>query len=165
VTASGEACEGATLAPDESNVEEVAKATLCLINRERSSRGEIPLSANPDLAHAAQGHSEAMSSGDYFDHVSPDGSTPLARMQAAGYLAAKGAGYEVAENIAWGSLNEATPAAIVAAWMASQGHRENILDPRFRDSGIGVSADLPASFAAGQQGAIYTQDFGVILRG
>ena len=146
-------------------MEEVAKATLCLINRERGSRGEMPLSANPDLTHAAQGHSEAMSSGNYFDHVSPDGSTPLARMQAAGYLAANGAGYEVAENIAWGSLNEATPAAIVEAWMASQGHRENILDPHFHDSGIGVSANLPASFAAGQQGAIYTQDFGVILRG
>ena len=56
-----------------------------------------------------------------------------------------------------------TPRAIVAAWMASPGHRANILDARFRDTGIGVSPHPPASLADGQAGAIYTQDFGVII--
>ncbi len=48
--------------------------------------------------------------------------------------------------------------------MASAGHRANILDPRYRETGIGVSPHPPASLAHGQAGATYTQDFGVIIR-
>jgi uncharacterized protein YkwD len=46
--------------------------------------------------------------------------------------------------------------------MASPGHRANILDARFRDTGIGASAHPPASLSGGQPGAVYTQDFGVL---
>lgn len=157
------ACEGATLTPDAANLELVRAATLCLINRERAARGERPLRANADLGHAAQGHSESMTAESYFEHASLDGLTPLGRARACGYVSGEPAAYEVGENIAWASLREATPAAIVAAWMASPPHRANILNGAFRDSGIGVSPSLPASFAAGQAGAIYTQDFGAIL--
>ncbi len=157
------ACEGASLTPDTGNVEAVRAATLCLINRERAARGEQPLRANSDLGHAAQGHSESMAAGSYFEHVGPDGLTPLGRARACGYISGEPAPYEVGENIAWASLREATPAAIVAAWMASPSHRANILNGAFRDSGIGVAPSLPAAFAAGPTGAIYTQDFGAIL--
>ena len=74
-------------------------------------------------------------------------------------------GYEVAEDIAWGTLSLATPRSIVAGWMASPRHRVNILNPGFRSTGVGVSPHAPASFAEGQAGATYTQDFGVILTG
>ena len=47
--------------------------------------------------------------------------------------------------------------------MASPGHRANILDPSYRETGIGVSPQAPVAFAGGQPGAIYTQDFGVII--
>jgi uncharacterized protein YkwD len=83
-------------------------------------------------------------------------------MRAAGYIGPQ-AGYEIGENIGWGTLWLATPHAIVAAWMASPGHRANILEARFRDTGIGVSPHPPASLAHGQAGAVYTQDFGVIV--
>ena len=86
-------------------------------------------------------------------------------MRAAGYIYSRQIGYEVGENIAWGTLWLATPRAIVAAWMASPGHRANILDRRYRDTGIGVSPHPPTSLAHGQPGAIYTQDFGVIIHG
>jgi uncharacterized protein YkwD len=101
---------------------------------------------------------------DYFEHIGPRGQTPLARLRAVGYISSS-RGYEVGENIAWATLGLATPRAIVAAWMASPGHRANILDPRFRETGIGVSPRPPSSLAHGQPGAIYTQDFGVITRG
>ena len=81
-------------------------------------------------------------------------------MRATGYISSSRIGYEVGENIGWGTLWEATPRAIVAAWMASPGHRANILDARFRDTAIGVSPHPPSSLARGQAGAIYTQDFG-----
>lgn len=156
-------CEGAYVTPSEQNLALVSAATLCLINRERAAHGEQPLRANADLGHAAQGHSESMAAQAYFEHTSPDGRTPLGRMQASGYISGQQAAYEVGENIAWGSGQDATPAAIVAAWMASPPHRANILDGEFRDSGIGISPHLPASFAGGLAGAIYTQDFGAVL--
>ena len=118
---------------------------------------------NEQLQSTAQGHSESMASEDYFAHESPDGSTPLSRMRAAGYIYSSRVGYEIGENIAWGTLWLATPQAIVAAWMASPGHRANILDANYRDTGLGVSPHPLASRAEGQAGAIYTQDFGVII--
>jgi uncharacterized protein YkwD len=86
-------------------------------------------------------------------------------MRDAGYISSSRVGYEVGENIAWGTLGLATPRAIVAAWMASPGHRANILDRHYRETGIGVSPHPPTSLANGQPGAIYTQDFGVIIHG
>lgn len=141
------------------------EATLCLINRERARHGERALRLNGKLAHIAQGHSDSMASGGYFGHDGPGGSTPLSRMRAAGYVYSSKIGYAIGENIAWGTLWLATPKAIVASWMQSPGHRENILDPHFRDTGIGVSPHAPAARAGGQAGAIYTQDFGVIITG
>ena len=101
---------------------------------------------------------------DYFEHIGPGGQTPLARMRAAGYIYSSRIGFEIGENIAWGTLWLATPKAIVAAWMASPGHRANILDAHFRETAIGVSPHPPASLAHGQPGGVYTQDFGVIVR-
>jgi uncharacterized protein YkwD len=139
-------------------------ATLCLVNRERTSRGETALRPNGDLQASAQRHSSEMSAGDYFEHDGPGGSTPLSRMRAAGYIFSSRIGYAVGENIAWGTLWLATPKAIVAGWMASPGHRANILDATFKDTGVGVSPHPVASLANGQAGAIYTQDFGRIMR-
>jgi uncharacterized protein YkwD len=134
-----------------------------LINRERVTRNEAPLRPNARLGRAAQGHSESMSADDYFEHYGPEGQTPLSRMRAAGYISSSRVGFEVGENIAWGTRRLATPRAIVAAWMASPEHRANILDANYRETGIGVTPQPPASLAEGQPGAIYTQDFGVII--
>jgi uncharacterized protein YkwD len=163
--AKSDSCPGATLTPQEGNVETIRAATLCLVNRERAANGEGALQPNAQLQQAAQGHSESMVEEDYFEHVSPNGDTPLSRMRAAGYIYSSQVGYEVGENIGWGTLWLATPNAIVAAWMASPGHRANILDAHFHDTAIGVSPHAPASLAHGQAGGIYTQDFGVIITG
>lgn len=158
-------CEDAALVPSGQNLALVTAATLCLINRERTTHGEAPLRSDEDLARAAQGHSESMAARGYFEHVSPDGQTPQSRIAASGYIYSDNVGYELGENIAWGSLGDATPAAIVADWMSSAPHRANILNAGFRDSGVGIAPRLPASFAGGQAGAIYTEDFGTILAG
>ena len=83
-----------------------------------------------------------MVSENYFDHISPAGETPLARIKASTYLPRRSA-YMVGENIALGTMQLATPASIVASWMKSPDHRANILNPDFRDSGIGVVAQAP----------------------
>jgi uncharacterized protein YkwD len=156
------ACAHAQLTPTARNLKLIRAATLCLINRERVARGERRLRPNARLRRAAQAHTNSMAFGDYFEHAGPAGQTPLARIRNAGYISSR-AGYEVGENIAWGTLGLATPRAIVATWMASPGHRANILDPRYRETGIGVSPHAPVALAHGQAGAIYTQDFGVII--
>jgi uncharacterized protein YkwD len=157
------ACSDTQLRPSAANVELVRTAVLCLVNRERATHGESALVPNAALQRAAQSHTESMAFGDYFEHVGPAGDTPVARLRSAGYLTGSG-GFEVGENIAWGTLWLATPRAIVAAWMESPGHRANILDARFRDTAIGVSPHPPASLAHGQAGGIYTQDFALIVR-
>jgi uncharacterized protein YkwD len=157
-------CANALLRPSGQDAELVRAATLCLVNRERTSHGEAPLRPNADLRAAAQAHSAEMANDDYFEHDSPTGATPLSRMRAAGYIFSSRIGYAVGENIAWGTLGLATPKAIVAGWMASPGHRANILDATFKDTGIGVAPRPLESLAHGEAGAIYTQDFGRIIR-
>ncbi len=156
-------CPEADVRPNEQNLEQIRTATLCLVNRERTGRGENPLSDNAHLDQSAQAHTEDMAFGGYVEHVGPHGDTPLSRMRSAGYIYSSSIGYEVGENIAWGTLWLATPRSIVDSWMASPGHRENILDPRFRDTGVGVSPHPPSALSRGQAGGIYTEDFGVII--
>jgi uncharacterized protein YkwD len=165
VADAGGSCPDGDLAPSPWNVERIRAATLCLINREREAHGESALRRNSRLEQAAQSHTESMALGEYFEHVGPGGDTPGNRMRASGYIYSSQVGYEIAENIAWGTLSRGTPQAIVAAWMGSTGHRENILNAHFRDTAIGVSPHVPSSFGHGQPGGIYTQDFGVIING
>jgi uncharacterized protein YkwD len=156
-------CSGGSLTPSSEDIEAVREATMCLINRERIADGEHPLKLNNGLAACAQGHSEDMAQRDYFSHEGPEGSTPVSRMRLSGYIYSSQIGYEVGENIAWGTLWLATPASIVESWMQSPEHRENILDANYRETGIGVYPQAPAARSEGQAGAIYTQDFGVII--
>jgi hypothetical protein len=94
----------------------------------------------------------------FFDHVSPDGSTMLQRIKAAGWVAAPGS-WTVGENIAWGSGSLATPVSIVDGWMHSAGHRANILNGSFAEIGIGIAAGAPRSGISGEA-ATYVTDFG-----
>jgi uncharacterized protein YkwD len=156
-------CENTELTPNPGNLEAIDAATLCLVNQERARNGELPLRPNAQLEQAAQGHSEEMVEDDYFAHVAPSGLTPVARVEETGYLPNQQVGYTLGENIAWGTLQLSTPAAIVAAWIASPEHLANILFSAYRDTAIGVAPEAPASLAEGQPGAVYSQEFGVIV--
>jgi uncharacterized protein YkwD len=151
-------CADATLMPNSANLARVAAATLCLINQQRGIYGESALRVNTALTSAATKHSQDMVAKNYFDHTGPAGDTMQSRDQAAGYLR-PGAGYTIGENIAAATGDLATPQQIVTSWMNSSGHRANILNATFRDSGIGVAAAAPALLGSGP-GATYTQDFG-----
>jgi uncharacterized protein YkwD len=156
-------CQGANLEPTAENLESVRAATLCLINGERARYGEEALVVNAQLTDAAAAHSNDMVAHDYFEHTSPGGQTMLMRIRASGFIPNNGDGYELGENIAWGTLWYSTPRSIVEAWMASPGHRANILDGSYRDTGIGVVPAVPSSLSEGESGGIYTQDFGTII--
>jgi uncharacterized protein YkwD len=154
-------CADANLVPTSGNIQQIDAATLCLINQQRALHGERSLRNNADLTHAATHHSQDMVAEDYFDHTSPTGKTLLDRIRASGYLRHRWS-YELGENIAAATLWLATPAEIVSAWMQSPPHRANILDSDFVASGIGVVATVPAKYSDGEDGATYTEDFGVV---
>jgi uncharacterized protein YkwD len=141
----------------------VRTAVLCLINTERAQNGEEPLGTDPRLQQAAESHGKEMISDDYFDHVSPSGLTPVARIRATGYVPNSEVGYVIGENLAWGTLSLSTPQAIVNAWIASPEHLANILESKYRDTGIDVEPEVPAQLSEGVAGALYTQEFGVIV--
>jgi len=136
---------------------------LCLVNQERARHGELPLRLNAQLEEAAEEHSQEMVSQDYFAHIAPSGLTPLERVRETGYIPSPHDGYTIGENIAWGTLELSTPKAIVAAWIASPEHLANILEADYRDTAVGVAPAAPPSLGHGQQGAVYTQEFGVIV--
>ena len=151
------ACPDPALAPE--SLGAVAEATLCLLNGERADHGLAPLAPNAELGAAASAFAQDLVAGSYFSHTGRDGSDVLDRIERAGYIE-KSRPWAVGENLAWGTGALATPRSIMQAWMNSPGHRDNILDPSYREIGIGVATGNPA--AADGAGATYATEFGVI---
>ena len=147
-------CPGALTIPAAGNIAEIRDATLCLLNRERAREDLPALRRDKALEVASQRHSQDMAERRFFAHDTPDRVPPERRMQRAGYQ-----GRTVGENLAWGEGEKATPEHIVVGWMNSPGHRRNILEPRFREVGVGV-VPRPPQPLAGQRAATYTTDFG-----
>lgn len=100
-----------------------------LINKERTSRGIAPLKDNSKLDQAALNKSADMISRKYFEHYAY-GLTPwdFIKKQNYDYLYA-------GENLA---MDFETSEGMVSAWMNSETHRKNILNPDFTEMGVGV---------------------------
>jgi uncharacterized protein YkwD len=136
----------------------VRDAVLCLLNAERTARGLRALRASALLRESAQRFSNRLVARRFFSHVSPTGEQLADRIARTGYPPRRGS-WTAAENLAWGAGEHATPREIVRHWMASTGHRRNILARGFRDAGIGVTAGVPLR-AKGSPGATYVAHFG-----
>ena len=122
-------------------------AVTCEINRQRRLRGLPALHRRGALARAGDRHATDMVRRGYFSHVSPGGQTMAARLRAAGYAHGRWAAGEV---LAWGTRGRSTPAAVVAAWMRSAGHRAVLLDSRYRDVGVGIARGNPTGRSGGR---------------
>ena len=155
-------CGPVDRSPRETGLAAAGEATVCLVNRERTSRGLPALRENALLNAASGEHSRDMVARDYFEHTSIDGRTVTDRLHAAGYQ--RGVTASGGENIAYGAGSKATPAAIVKAWMHSPGHRADILRPTFTEIGIGIALGAPELPQAKQAAAAtYTTDFGGVF--
>lgn len=133
-----------------------SKATLCLLNEERTSRGLKRLRFDSDQKKAAARHNRVMVRKSCFSHECPGEKDLVTRIASTGYLPCS-CTWGVAENIAWGSGSKASPQAIVAAWMGSPDHRVNILNPRYDEIGVAIASGSPEGHA---NASTYTTDFG-----
>ena len=105
------------------------KEVIRLINEIRIKNGLKALTQDWQLSRVARYKSQDMKDNNYFSHTSPVYGTPFQMIKNFGisYRSA-------AENIAKG---QATPQAVVNAWMNSSGHRANILNPSYTRIGVG----------------------------
>lgn len=100
-----------------------------LVNQERQKQGLKPLTLNKKLSDVARTKSKDMMDKGYFDHNSPTYGSPFDMMKQFGIE------YTTAgENIAKG---QQSPEDVMNAWMNSDGHRKNILNPDFTEIGVG----------------------------
>jgi uncharacterized protein YkwD len=155
--ASAAACGSTSAMPGQASKAAMAGSTICLVNAERGQRHLRPLKLNRRLSRAATGHAGDMVRRDYFSHDSLSGASFVDRIRRTGYLGGPRA-WIVGENLAWGSGDRSSPAAIVRAWMNSPGHRANILQRRFREIGIGLALGAPENPEG--PAATYATDFG-----
>lgn len=119
-------------------------------NNQRKRNGLEFLSENPKLNAAANYKMRDMFSRQYFGHYAPDGTSGLAEILTRFNYQYRMAG----ENLAIGNFKNS--AELVTLWMASPGHKENILKSNYAEIGIAVGENL----FDGRQTKIAVQVFG-----
>lgn len=103
------------------------------INEIRQQHGLKQLRNNEKLAAVARNYSRQMQEQNFFSHTSPAGDTMVQRVHSAGIFYVM-----LGENL-FKCTNIPNPVPEgVRGWMESPGHRENILRPEYRETGIGV---------------------------
>ena len=122
-----------TIPETDASVRACEQEVVRLVNAERAKHGLAALTEDWELSRVARYKSQDMHDNRYFAHNSPTYGTPFRMLRAFG-LSYRTAG----ENIAMGYT---APAAVVAGWMNSEGHRANILNSAYTKIGVGYVAD------------------------
>lgn len=104
-----------------------AEQVVKLVNEERAKAGLAALALDESIASAAQVRAREIEVS--FSHTRPDGRSFSTVLKDNG-ISYRGAG----ENIAWG---QKSPEEVMKGWMNSEGHRANILNPKFTKIGVG----------------------------
>ncbi len=144
-------CANANLPATSASNEAMRTAVVCLINQQRARHGLPALRTSPLLNRSAQAWTNVMVLTGRFWH----GINFAARLTAVGFI-----WRDAGENIATGFP---TPARVVDAWMASRGHCQNILDPRYDRVGTGLARHPVGNFAS--RPSTWTQDFALPMHG
>jgi uncharacterized protein YkwD len=127
----------ATAWPSGPDKEPPQQALFRLGNEFRVKEGKKPLRQDAKLTKAAQGHADNIARQDKFgDDKDPhvlDGKDVDSRVDKEGYDFA-----ELAENCHL-DPRKADPASVIESWKNSPGHRKNLLDAVFVDTGVGAA--------------------------
>ena len=122
------------------------RSLLSVVNEVRGNHGLRPLKVDPALARAARSYTATMIRTDVFTHGDMFG-----RLLESG---ARGPMY--GENLAWGTGPYATARRVVSGWLASPGHRANLLRPGWDRIGLGA---LAGNFLGYPGATVVTADF------
>ena len=114
---------------------ELAQETFKLINLKRMEKGLPELKWSDELAEVARRHSENMATHGFFSHFGLRGRTVDKRAEELGVRGWTSIG----ENIAFNQGVPNPSGFAVERWMLSQGHKHNLLDSRWKESGLGVA--------------------------
>jgi uncharacterized protein YkwD len=122
-------------APATTSAGDYAARLVAGVNAERQSRGLAPLTvvACPGSFASAQAQRMAAASGIFHQDLNP--------------VLDRCGGSKAAENV---GRSPGSPEQLVQAWMASSGHRANILDPALRSLGCGVAQGSDGYWYASQ---------------
>lgn len=106
-----------------------------ILNQQRAKYKLPPLAWNAEVAEVARMHSENMARYGFLSHLGKDGSSVSERAGMLGIRNWRGIG----ENVAYNQGYENPAEFACQRWMISAKHRANVLEPRFKETGIGVS--------------------------
>lgn len=106
---------------------------LFQVNAARAAHALPPLQWNTQLAEAATAHAADLQSCGRLAHDGCNGSQLPARVGRTGYAFRR-----ISENLA---LCPCDAASVVQAWLGSEGHRRNLLDPNVTEMGADTRAD------------------------
>lgn len=118
-------------------------------NIQRKAHGLSELKENQVLDQEAQAKVRDMFKQQYFAHINPQGEGPKELAQSFGY-----AYMGIAENLMQGNFVDNQ--SLVNSWMASSGHRANILNPKYQEIGVAVAQ----GFYHGRITWLAVQEFG-----
>lgn len=113
-----------------------------LINERRRSAGLAELVWSDEVARVARIHSDSMAANGFFGHAGTDGKMVDDRADAIGLKRWRAIGENIAFNIGYGKPVEIA----VEKWMLSPGHKANLLNPRWRETGIGIAVTAEGKF-------------------
>jgi hypothetical protein len=124
------------VAAQSADTDRLKEQVISLLNQERAARGLPALHRVRALENAAQAYSETMMRATaggpvYLAHLGPDGSTLGKRVSAMGYN-----WYSLGETLAAG---QKSADQVLAEWLGSPLHRENLFSHEYRDVGIGIA--------------------------
>lgn len=112
------------------------------INKQRTAIGLQVLIWSDDAAKIARLHSENMGNFNFFSHQGLDGSMVNERADRLGISKWRAIG----ENIAFNKGYKNPIEFAVECWMKSSGHRENVLNARWKESGIGIAITADGAY-------------------
>jgi len=121
---------------------------VALTNSARQSAGVGILTVDSRLTNAAYAKAQDMFAKQYWAHYGPNGESPWQFMEGQGYVRAF-----AGENLAKGFTDNQS---VHSGWMASPGHRENIVNTQFTNIGIAVVDGV----LLGEQVTLVVQFFG-----
>jgi uncharacterized protein YkwD len=121
---------------------------LSAVNAARAANGLGPLAIDANLETAARAHTADLLANGVFTHDFIKNGTAYPFQTWIGWYYS---GVCAGENLAWGSPS-LDPATAVQMWLASPGHRANMLSSAYRTIGVAIQT--------GGGAAIATTDFG-----